>query len=693
MKYRSYNSEILIATTLLVNIFNDIIIDRRKHGLKRDFSKPISLDEIVQQKLEIPCILGDRSIILKSLENEPGKYRLPIIILQNKSIKTDTSRMVDLHSDVFYQQDEQFSKLDVDHHLYNPQQLSKKRGQPIIIDYDMTIITKYKEDMDQIFSNWAVHFRPDVYVKWWHPRNKINPLTSQILWSHNISNDLPIEYNPQNVFTYKLSTSFSFKSWLFYGMYSTENNFNDAQGLIKKIKLFPNRTEEWDENDIISGEKDVNDSDDVYVFGELENINTKIHSEINDIDKLYNLGELSEETYNLLKNEQTENETNEQIKIAKNQSDLSFYGVESNQNFISNGSDDEGMKQGKYMVDNVFAHNRSLISGDQLLLNIKNNKLVGDFFSSSDKYLINAWDKYQSYLHFDYKSCSFDNQSIIRNVWFKGGFNKDDMNKYPPSGDFLFNTFYKKYDNDMKTYISEFGQSFSEMSKIEISYDPNSKNLIITSKNNSNNYFMYIKNILNSSAGIIQEFEFESKLNIKKIGMKFHKEFDKNLNEKSNSYVFEKHNINVFNGQFGLRTPLLKANSNDHKNISLKILNLIKSMWNSINLVEQTNTRYEMQFEDVKFKDILLEKNLEEYQFRSLTLINQSYQNNFYYYVLCNEYIYVVLKVNVKNDDDVEIYDIGTFVSFAFQEKCAIVYEITIPESKMLLGLNIFMKY
>ena len=31
MKYRSYNSEIIIATTLLVDVFNDIIIDRRKH--------------------------------------------------------------------------------------------------------------------------------------------------------------------------------------------------------------------------------------------------------------------------------------------------------------------------------------------------------------------------------------------------------------------------------------------------------------------------------------------------------------------------------------------------------------------------------------------------------------------------------------------------------------------------------------
>jgi hypothetical protein len=42
----------------------------------------------------------------------------------------------------------------------------------------MTIITKYKEDIDQIFSNWAVHFRPDIYVKWWHPRNKTAPLES-----------------------------------------------------------------------------------------------------------------------------------------------------------------------------------------------------------------------------------------------------------------------------------------------------------------------------------------------------------------------------------------------------------------------------------------------------------------------------------------------------------------------------------
>ena len=642
MKYRSYNSEIIIATTLLVNVFNDIIIDRRKHGLKRDFSKAISLDEIVQQKIEIPCILGDRSIILKSLENEPGKYKLPIIILQNKSIKTDTSRMVDLHSDVFYQMDDQFSKLDVNHHLYQPQQLSKRRGQPIIIDYDMTIITKYKEDIDQIFSNWAVHFRPDVYVKWWHPRNKISPLTSQILWTHNISNELPIDYNPQNIFTYKLTTSFSFKTWLFYGMHSTENLFTD-EGIIKKIKLFPNRSDEEDENDKISGIKDVNDSDNVYVFGDIKKTN---------------------------------------------ESDLSFYGLESNQDFI--GGDDDGIIQGKYMVDNVFAHNRPLISGDTILANVKHNTLVGDFFSNYDKFLINEWTKYQSYLIIDYNLTSFNNNSFVKNVYFKGGFNESDMNEYQPSGDFLFNKFYKVYNTGNS---SEFGQNFSELSKIDISYDYNSKNLIITSKNSNKDYLIHIKNVLNSSTGIIQEFEFDSKLNIKRIGMKFHKEYDKNLNEKINAHIFEKYNINVFNGQYGLSPVLLKADSYDHKQVISKILNLIKSLWNSINLVEQTSTRYEMQFEDVKFKDILYEKELENVNFRTLTLINQNYYNGYYYNVLCNEYLYIVLKVNIKDENDIDIYDIGPFIPIYFQENSAILYEITVPESKMLLGLNIFMKY
>lgn len=87
MRYRSYNSELLIAATMVCDVFNDIIIDRRKHGVSRDWSKAVTLKDIVQQKIEVPCIIGDRGPILKSLENAPGKYQLPLIIVQMKRIQ------------------------------------------------------------------------------------------------------------------------------------------------------------------------------------------------------------------------------------------------------------------------------------------------------------------------------------------------------------------------------------------------------------------------------------------------------------------------------------------------------------------------------------------------------------------------------------------------------------------------------
>jgi hypothetical protein len=407
-------------------------------------------------------------------------------------------------------------------------------------------------------------------------------------------------------------------------------------------------------------------------------------------------GELSIETYEKIKSDidnESFIETKTIIEKGQNISDFSFYGVESHQDFVNDRGDDEGLKQGKYAVDNVYAANRPLISGDPLLTSIKNNSLIGDFFSTTDKYLMDDWNKYQSYLIIDSNSSYLNNQSMIKNVWFKGGFEPDDIHVSPPSGDFLFDKFYKKYDTETKSFIADFGQNYTELSKINVSYDHNSKNLIITSNNSDKNYAVSIKNVLNSSTGIIQEFELASKLNIKRIEMKYHKEFDKNLNENKNAYVFEKYNINVINGQNGMKPELLKANLNEHKIIVFKILNLIKSMWNSINLMEQTSTRYEMHFEDPKFKDILYEKDLEHYSFRTLTLIYENYTNECLYQVLCNDYFYVVLKTDDKNDSETDIYDIGPFVSFIFQEKHALLYEITVPESKMLLGLNIFMKY
>ena len=65
--------------------------------------------------------------------------------------------------------------------------------------------------------------------------------------------------------------------------------------------------------------------------------------------------------------------------------------------------------------------------------------------------------------------------------------------------------------------------------------DDEEKVIVYNLYNSDRNYAASIKNVLNSSTGIIQEFEIASKLDIKKIGMKYHKEFDKNYQKISKS--------------------------------------------------------------------------------------------------------------------------------------------------------------
>ena len=41
----------------------------------------------MQKEIEIPCIFGDRNIILKSLENERGAIKLPLYILTKFEVR------------------------------------------------------------------------------------------------------------------------------------------------------------------------------------------------------------------------------------------------------------------------------------------------------------------------------------------------------------------------------------------------------------------------------------------------------------------------------------------------------------------------------------------------------------------------------------------------------------------------------
>jgi hypothetical protein len=440
MRFRSYNSELLIAQTLIGNIFNDIVIDRRNHGF-RDYSKPLSVKEIVQKQIEVPCIFGDRGIILRSLENETGNIKLPLYILQSNDISIDTSRNADLHIDMFYQADSQFAQLDKNNPLYRPYDLNKRRGQPVNIKYTLTLVTKYKEDLDQMCTNWAVFYRPSIYVKWWHPRNDVKPLESEILWDGSINYESPVDYTVTDRYQWKASTNFTFKTWLFPGVNLLENI--DDNGETDLIKYFNK-------------------------FSFQDYLNPEYQDEISkDFGGFPVYGELY------------------------NRENSGFFAAETDQEFENNGNDPKGILEGKYIVNNVESRPDSIlydkVSGilnpDETM--IKNLTDVGDMPQSqrlTESYP--DWNLYQDVLAMD--PIESPTTIAFKLAYFKNNF-KEDISK-ELENNLYFNTFFGK----------NFGESNSNYIKPEFNYNLDKQELTISGEFKNEYYIQSFESIINN---------------------------------------------------------------------------------------------------------------------------------------------------------------------------------------------------
>ena len=642
MKYRSYNSELLICTTLMVDVFNDIIIDRRKHGVDRDWSQIITLKDIVQQKIEVPCLLGDRGVILKSLENEPGRYKMPLIILQMKDIRTDTNRMFDLHSDIFYQQDDSFTQLDYDNPMYRPTEFSKRRAQPINISYDATFITKYREDLDQIISNFSVHFRPDIYVRWWHPRIRTRALESQVTWGHSVTYDTNVDYNPQNVFVYKGTSSFTIRSWLFYGMNATDNTIDpELEPIIKNVKIFPNRDEGGFPNDSDYG-------DDIWAFGDYLNTPSGV------------------------------------VQYDNEKEGFGFYPVDNDQDFI--GDDPDKMQNGQYAVNNVYAEDYAPISGDPVFQQIKTNPNAGDMYTTNDRLNNYQKNQYQIYLNID--KFNKKNVCLFKNVYFKGSFPQSAFFQRPISGDFIFKRFFKSYVDNPKAK-AEFGDAYNQENQISVDYNIETKDLTIWSDYSDGNVEMHAKSKFNSVSGHFQEFSLKSTpIAGNVIQYAFHREYDEKFNLLDDNRVSVKENIKLIEEYVAAYSAKLLIEEYDETQKLMSIYYLVKEFWNVINLQERPEGGFEMPFEDPKYKDRIKDKGLSDVGFSKLDVLSSTAVGKDVYQILANKYMYVVLK-SASGSEETDIYDFGVMCPLQYAPHKALIYEVTIPESRELMGLNL----
>lgn len=109
--------------------------------------------------------------------------------------------------------------------------ISYRSPVPVNIGVNMSILTKFQSDMDQIISNFVPYSNPYIILSWKVPEDistlgfaTKNEIRSEVLWSGNINLTYPTDIAAFDKYRVVGDTSFTIKGWLFPASSDTVGN-------------------------------------------------------------------------------------------------------------------------------------------------------------------------------------------------------------------------------------------------------------------------------------------------------------------------------------------------------------------------------------------------------------------------------------------------------------------------------------
>lgn len=213
MKKYTYNFEIKDLVTQFVAAFDDTVVKRydKNRNAKSD--------------IEVRYVFGPKQRVMYDIVNKAQNITVPAVAINIKGVSRDKNRV--------------YNKLDKIYN-YSTETVSTEieTPVPINIDIDMSIITRYMEDMDQIISNFVAYNTPYIILSWSEPSSNTDIPTrevrTEVLWNETISLEYPTDTTFTDKFRIVANTSFTIKGWLFKTqnrdstpIYKITNNYRD----------------------------------------------------------------------------------------------------------------------------------------------------------------------------------------------------------------------------------------------------------------------------------------------------------------------------------------------------------------------------------------------------------------------------------------------------------------------------------
>lgn len=176
------------------DFLNDVIIRR------------YNADREIQDKIKVSLVYAHKQRVLHDLANKQQHISLPIICVSMGGLKRDKERV--------------FNKLDGSYTdaINKPQYAHLQQPVPVDLTLNVSILTRYQIDLDQILSNFIPYTDPYVVVSWKWPdpnTNKTIEIRSAVMWNEDISMDFPKDLQNNAPLRFIADTSFVVKGWLF----------------------------------------------------------------------------------------------------------------------------------------------------------------------------------------------------------------------------------------------------------------------------------------------------------------------------------------------------------------------------------------------------------------------------------------------------------------------------------------------
>lgn len=208
MKNYTFHWEIRTIISQFEDAFNDIVIKR------------YNADKTPEDQIHVNFRYSPKNRVLQDLVNLNQHIKLPVVAIVPGNLRRDPERVFNkiegsYHTDT--------NKLSAWMHLLQPV--------PVNLTVNMSIISRFQQDIDQILTNFIPYCDPYIVISWkWPdiiPWNDFE-IRSHVIWNEDVNFEYPVDISNNIPYRIIANTSFTIETWMF-------KNSPNLQGPIYKI--------------------------------------------------------------------------------------------------------------------------------------------------------------------------------------------------------------------------------------------------------------------------------------------------------------------------------------------------------------------------------------------------------------------------------------------------------------------------